>query len=424
MNSNKRSDYDDMSPSNYGQDFNEKRHKLMKRLVSSIILLFVAASIVGIVLLLKNPDRLSIQESQSISPAVTIGIVNTDTLIENETNRIIDEKLSDEQKAAVDLTKEAFTGSEEPEEVISDTVELSAETPADQPEAGVAEENRTNSGTAEAAEINDEPPVQTEDNTPAETVRENSENSDIQNSPVKYIEYVVETGDTVNKIAAAFNVHPETIVGVNRIDDINQIVVGSVLQIPDRDGQIYIVKSGDSLSMIAYSFGMGYVTLADVNNKKSSLIKPGEKLFIPNRMISEEEFLLVMNSLFVIPAEGTISIHFNDEIEDVKTGETQIAKGLYIKNDIGTIVAAAKSGQIIESGSDISGLGKYVVISHDNGYESVYGHLDSFIGIETGDYVEQGEQIAELGFTGRILEPMLYFEIRKDGIPIDPEQFF
>ena len=141
-------------------------------------------------------------------------------------------------------------------------------------------------------------------------------------------------------------------------------------------------------------------------------------------MISEEEFLLVMNSLFVIPAEGTISIHFNDEIEDVKTGETQIAKGLYIKNDIGTIVAAAKSGQIIESGSDISGLGKYVVISHDNGYESVYGHLDSFIGIETGDYVEQGEQIAELGFTGRILEPMLYFEIRKDGIPIDPEQFF
>ena len=106
------------------------------------------------------------------------------------------------------------------------------------------------------------------------------------------------------------------------------------------------------------------------------------------------------------------------------TGEKKITTGLYIENVIGTTVLAAKSGQISAIGSDQSGLGKNVVISHDNGYETVYGHLDSFMGLEAGDFVEQGEKIAELGFTGNIYDPMLYFEIRKDMIPIDPEQFF
>ena len=408
MDSNKRSDYDDMSPGSCGQDFDEKRYKLMKRLVSSIILLFVAASIVGIIVLLRSPDRLSVSESQSTALDITIGVLNTDDFIEAEVNKILEEKLSDEQKAAVELTKGAFTDTEEPEEP-------STEASTAQPDSDVTStaDEADNSDTAEVSATDSEPEVESEENS-----------GDIQNSPVKFVDYVVKTGDTVNRIAAAFGLFPETVVGVNEIDDINQIVVGSVLQIPDRDGQIYTVKTGDSLSMIAYSFGMGYVTLAEVNSKTSSLIKPGEKLFIPDRMISKEEFLLVMNSLFIIPAEGLISIHFNDEIEDVMTGEKKITTGLYIENVIGTTVLAAKSGQISAIGSDQSGLGKNVVISHDNGYETVYGHLDSFMGLEAGDFVEQGEKIAELGFTGNIYDPMLYFEIRKDMIPIDSEQFF
>lgn len=427
MDSNKRSDYDDMSPGTYEQDFNDKRHKLMKRLVSSIILLFVAASIVGIVLLLKTPDRLPNPESDSTATNISIGVVDTDALIEDEVNKILEEKLSDEQKAAVALTKEAYTGTDESEVPEAEVDEISVDVAvavADQPEAASTSEEAESSDTTKVAEPDSEPAVDSEENSPVSDDRETNGDTDIQKSPVKFVDYVVKTGDTVNRIAASFGLFPETVVGVNEIDDINQIVVGSVLQIPDRDGQIYTVNSGDSLSMIAYSFGMGYVTLAEVNSKTSSLIKPGEKLFIPNRMISEEEFLLVMNSLFVLPAEGLILVHFNDEIEDVMTGEEKITTGLYIENIIGTTVVAAKSGQISAIGSDQSGLGKNVVIAHDNGYESIYGHLDSFLGLEVGDFVEQGEQIAQLGNTGRILDSMLYFEIRKDGIPINPEQFF
>jgi len=427
MDTSKRSDYDDMSPGSYGPDFNEKRHKLMKRLVSSIILLFVAASIVGIVVLLRSPDRLSVSETQLTAPDITIGVLDTDDLIDAEAHKILEEKLSDEQKKAVDLTKEAYTGTEESiSETVSDTGEASDETSTNLPESASTADSAATSETTspENPETIENTETESEEESPVENDSDANGNADIQNSPVKFFDYVVKTGDTVNKIAASYGLFPETIVGVNEIDDINQIVVGSVLQIPDRDGQVYTVKTGDTLSEIAFSFGMKlYTPLADVNSKKSALIKPGEKLFIPI-MISEEEFLYVMNSLFVLPVEGLISIHFNDEIEDMTTGEMKITTGLYIENSIGTTIAAAKSGQISEIGSDQSGLGKYMVLSHDNGYESVYGHLDNFFGLELGDFVEQNEQIAELGSTGNIYDPMLYFEIRKDMIPIDPEQFF
>ena len=416
MDSNKRSDYDDMNSGYFGQDFNERKHKFMKRLVTSIILLFIAASIIGIIFLLRNPGSLDAAEPGA--PEISIDIPDVDILVADAANEAIEENLTEEQKIAVELTEEAFTDTEASAEIEHDPISEPA-TAADAEsgeesviaaDTGSEPEAETDSEAEESSEVGDE--------------RETNDDNDIQNSPVKFVDYVVKSGDTVNKIAVGFGLKPETIVGVNEIEDVNQIVVGSVLQIPDRDGQMYTVKSGDSLSMIAYSFDMGYVTLAEVNGKTSSLIKPGEKLFIPNRVISEEDFLLVMNTLFVLPAEGIIAIHFDDEVEDVRTGEFSKAKGVYIENETGTMVVAAKSGQIRSISTDQSGLGKHIIISHDNGYQTVYGHLDSFIGLEVGDFVEQGEQIALLGNTGNMLDPKLYFEVLKDQVPVDPEQFF
>jgi len=70
-----------------------------------------------------------------------------------------------------------------------------------------------------------------------------------------------------------------------------------------------------------------------------------------------------------------------------------------------------------------SGLGRYIVLEHENGYTSLYGHLDK-LHVQVGDSVEQGDLIGTMGITGRVLEPSLYFEIDKNGEPVDPEQFF
>lgn len=69
------------------------------------------------------------------------------------------------------------------------------------------------------------------------------------------------------------------------------------------------------------------------------------------------------------------------------------------------------------------GFGNHIVIRHNNGLETVYGHL-SATDVEVGDYVKAGEIIGRGGSTGRSTGPHLHFEIRYEGNSIDPATIF
>ena len=79
------------------------------------------------------------------------------------------------------------------------------------------------------------------------------------------------------------------------------------------------------------------------------------------------------------------------------------------------------AGVVSETGESDS-YGKYVVIDHGNGYTSSYAHLSRIIA-EEGSAVKTGERIALSGSTGRVTGAHLHFELRKDGIPVDPEKY-
>lgn len=81
-------------------------------------------------------------------------------------------------------------------------------------------------------------------------------------------------------------------------------------------------------------------------------------------------------------------------------------------------IRAAGSGVVRAAGTDDI-YGNYVLISHAEGYESMYGHASQLF-VAPGDTVEVDEVIALSGSTGRSTAPHLHFEIRKDGAPIDP----
>lgn len=86
---------------------------------------------------------------------------------------------------------------------------------------------------------------------------------------------------------------------------------------------------------------------------------------------------------------------------------------------IGTNVLAAADGEVIVADSiDNDASGKYVKIGHPEGYETLYMHLNElFVG--TTDKVKRGQLIAKSGNTGGV-SPHLHFEVRKNGIPVDP----
>lgn len=72
---------------------------------------------------------------------------------------------------------------------------------------------------------------------------------------------------------------------------------------------------------------------------------------------------------------------------------------------------------------DRDGYGFYAVIRHDNGLETVYGHLSRFL-VKPNQYVKSGQPIALSGNTGRSTGPHLHFETRFMGIPLNPEKIF
>ncbi len=110
------------------------------------------------------------------------------------------------------------------------------------------------------------------------------------------------------------------------------------------------------------------------------------------------------------PTEGRVAQGF---AEDDAT-----RKGLKIAGTLGQPIYAAEAGRVVYSGSGLIGYGALIIIKHNKDYLSAYGY-NSKILVKEGDQVTKGEHIAEMGRNGGG-PPMLHFEIRQRGKPVDP----
>lgn len=113
-----------------------------------------------------------------------------------------------------------------------------------------------------------------------------------------------------------------------------------------------------------------------------------------------------------------------DELKDVLTQKkpNRNKQNLYFMAEEGTPVTAIFSGNVVFS-EWLRGIGLLIIIDHGQGYMSLYGNNQKLYK-SIGDTVEQGEMIARVGQSGGHSEGGLYFEIRKDGSPLDPLLWF
>jgi len=84
-------------------------------------------------------------------------------------------------------------------------------------------------------------------------------------------------------------------------------------------------------------------------------------------------------------------------------------------------VIASRSGIVIWVGWR-GGYGRTIILQHNEGFTTLYAHLSSY-NVEVDQVVEAGQKIGEVGSTGLSTGPHLHFEIRKDGIPVDPAPY-
>ena len=141
---------------------------------------------------------------------------------------------------------------------------------------------------------------------------------------------------------------------------------------------------------------------------------------VPLRAVAPEAFL--QKSL---PEDGELSLHFEGRVSspfgwrrDPITGETRMHKGIDLAMPAGTPVRAPADGTVVFSG-EMRGYGKVVILQHEDGTETVYGHNRSNECRE-GATVQKGDVIAHVGMSGRATGPHLHFEVRKGGEAVDP----
>jgi lipoprotein NlpD len=207
---------------------------------------------------------------------------------------------------------------------------------------------------------------------------------------------------------------------------------------PRQSGEFHVVKGGDTLYSIALDHGADYRELALWNNLDDpTKIQAGQRLRVtpppgqaqigPARVVGKVEARSLeakplpaqpapraMTSpqpaatLFGWPAKGRILAEFAEPRK----------KGIDIDGKPGAPVLAAAAGRVTYVGTGIQGMGKLVVIKHDNGFITVYAHNQDIV-VKEQQAVARGQKIAEIGSTDAE-RPKLHFQIRKGAAPVDP----
>lgn len=253
-----------------------------------------------------------------------------------------------------------------------------------------------------------------------------SQQSSFSRDIVKYTDYTIQEGDSLDSIAQKFGLSRETIISVNQIRNTTSLWIGSTLSIPDRDGTMYTVKEGDTLSSIVQqlNLSLGWKALSDVNGLKSDEVEPGQKLFIPLESVQESGTLSVQEEpTFVLPASDAVTVGlYNQKVPNpIGTNAIQL-DGILMQAAEGTAVCASEAGTVIDKGFNDNGSG-FVKILHSSGYTTFYNYL-SEVCVNTTDRVSKGDILGYFANgTTNLLSPTIFFKIEQDGISLDPYSF-
>jgi murein DD-endopeptidase MepM/ murein hydrolase activator NlpD len=248
----------------------------------------------------------------------------------------------------------------------------------------------------------------------------------------KAITYTVQKGDTVSTIAQKFGISADTVRWANSLSDDN-ISVGDTLQILPVTGISYKVQSGDTVYSIAKKFatdpqGIVDFPFNDFANPETFSLVTGQMLVVPNGVKpSEQPF--IQPQVYIAQGPSSTSLSGAGFTWPVHGLITQFASWYHEALDLaapyGTPIVAAKSGVVKEAntGGWDYGYGNDVVLDNGGGYSTLYGHMEA-VNVSVGQQVVGGSTvIGWIGMTGRTTGPHVHFEVRQNGVTVNPLPF-
>ena len=235
--------------------------------------------------------------------------------------------------------------------------------------------------------------------------------------------YVVRKGDNLQTIAKMFGVSVNTIIWSNDING-STIREGQLLVILPISGVEHTVKKGDTILSIAKLYKADTYDISRYNNiPLDQVLTIGEIIIVPDGEIASPVTKSIAGTNKLRGAGGPNMDGYY--MRPINGGlRTQTLHG-YNGVDLGTYqgapIFAAAGGQVIiaANGGWNGGYGKYIVISHPNGTQTLYGHaLEVYV--SAGDQVIKGQIIGLVGSTGKSTGPHLHFEVRGAKNPFGP----
>jgi murein DD-endopeptidase MepM/ murein hydrolase activator NlpD len=230
--------------------------------------------------------------------------------------------------------------------------------------------------------------------------------------------YTIQPGDTLSDLATQYDLTLDTLISFNQIKDARRIQIGDTYRIPNRDGLLYEVRSGDTLGGIASKYGTSVNAILDANDMLTRDIAVGQVVFVPEARMNTTELKLILGELFRNPTVGRFTSGFGMRA-DPFTGLPQFHNGIDWANAPGTPIRAAGSGRVVHIESQIGNYGRFIIIRHDGGFQTLYAHLNTF-DVRVGQFVYQGDVIGRMGNTGRSTGPHLHFSVIRNGRFVNP----
>ena len=226
--------------------------------------------------------------------------------------------------------------------------------------------------------------------------------------------YVVKRGDTLYSIALDHGADYREVAQWNALDDATRIRAGQLLRVKPPE---------ERRTQVGAARVHGRIESRPIDSSPQQGRGDGATRTEPKALrlpYSKENAALLGRGEpkpeadaggFVWPAKGKILAGFSEPRN----------KGIDIDGKPGDPVVAAAAGRVTYIGTGIPGLGKLVVIKHDNGFITVYAHNRDIV-VKEQQSVARGEKIAELGSTDSD-RPKLHFQIRKGSAPVDPMRY-
>jgi murein DD-endopeptidase MepM/ murein hydrolase activator NlpD len=223
--------------------------------------------------------------------------------------------------------------------------------------------------------------------------------------------YTVVSGDTLSAISRRTGVSADAIKRANNLDS-GLIRIGQTLMIPGGSGQAtsQVASAAPAPDPVVTNGTVATQKPAETSQPQAAAYAPAPSV----ESAVKDGAAVAPDSTGVgkmrWPVRGRVISNF---------GSAQSGDGIDISVPNGTPVMAAENGVVIYAGDGLKEFGNTVLVRHDDGLVTVYGHA-SDLKVARGEKVTRGQQIATSGMSGNAEAPKLRFEVRKDSAPVNP----